>query len=695
MINHMDSSFTRMLPRLLWPLLFAFGLGLLLWPIYSATAVSQAPTALTPEFNTNEPNPTSNSPFTVTLSFTETVFAPSAFITENTTLEMSPAIGFDDTFILTLTPLSPGYLTVTLPATATTSVPTGTVIMTATFSIEYQPVVSAPFPTTINQKAGTPDPTNGDAIFTVIFGEPISVTTFTADDIDLSTSTAPGTAVISLIETAPHDGTTFEVTVSATDSGVIMAMIPENVVEDLVGNLNEASTSDDNSVTIDKDALGVVLAWRVGQGDPTNTNPLLVITFTKPITAVDFPINLTGSEAQTPTVVSLTETAPGTRFTAELTAAGDGVITAVVDAGVATDEAGNPNLASNEISITYDTTPPVITLNGAPTVTMSLNTSYIDEGATAVDNIDGLITDTIQVDTSGLITTAVGTYAVTYTVSDRAGNQASATRTVIVQEHVAYLPFIAKLLPGEIQLDTNGRAAGVTIFTRQATLNFSNIGFVGTPNEMKLWLAGEAIPNDWQTYVSTPSFEVANLPGELQTIHVVFRQNGSEIGTKSIMVFYLPNGDFVDDTLGGWAVTENNLPVSIQNGHLRLGDTHDVFGCSNVPFPASALVALSLNLPAGTTYQLQIRGTVYTQDQLPNPQNTQYDAFEVVLNGTVAQRFGSPQGGLSCNTMREVPVVFTQSISGNTQLSLENHSRFDNFYNTYTEVDQVWLEIGD
>ncbi|MFA6594433.1 MAG: immunoglobulin-like domain-containing protein [Candidatus Buchananbacteria bacterium] len=76
-----------------------------------------------------------------------------------------------------------------------------------------------------------------------------------------------------------------------------------------------------------------------------------------------------------------------------------------------------------------DTTPPVITLNGASTIYLSVGGSWVDPGATAVDNVDG----TIAVTKNGTVNTSVsGTYYVTYTATDAAGNTGTATRTVIV-----------------------------------------------------------------------------------------------------------------------------------------------------------------------------------------------------------------------------------------------------------------------
>jgi hypothetical protein len=56
---------------------------------------------------------------------------------------------------------------------------------------------------------------------------------------------------------------------------------------------------------------------------------------------------------------------------------------------------------------------------------------YTDPGATAVDDIDGDVSDKIEV--SGAIdSSVVGTQTITYSVADRAGNRSSATRTVTV-----------------------------------------------------------------------------------------------------------------------------------------------------------------------------------------------------------------------------------------------------------------------
>jgi endoglucanase Acf2 len=76
-----------------------------------------------------------------------------------------------------------------------------------------------------------------------------------------------------------------------------------------------------------------------------------------------------------------------------------------------------------------DTTAPVISLVGAASVTHEQGTPYSDPGASATDTVDGAV----AVVTTGSVDDAVGTYALTYTATDAAGNEATATRTVVVE----------------------------------------------------------------------------------------------------------------------------------------------------------------------------------------------------------------------------------------------------------------------
>ncbi len=101
------------------------------------------------------------------------------------------------------------------------------------------------------------------------------------------------------------------------------------------------------------------------------------------------------------------------------------------------DSAGNNATATRTVNVVgtlpADTTPPVITVIGINPVSVVVGSVYNDAGATALDNVDGDLTASI-ISTNNVVTSLVGTYTVTYNVTDAAGNIATATRTVNVIE---------------------------------------------------------------------------------------------------------------------------------------------------------------------------------------------------------------------------------------------------------------------
>ena len=93
------------------------------------------------------------------------------------------------------------------------------------------------------------------------------------------------------------------------------------------------------------------------------------------------------------------------------------------------------NTASVSRTIVYkDPIPPVITLHGSYVVVDAGN-PYAEPGYKATDNCDGDITSKVKV-TSNINTNVMGTYAVTYQVTDAYGNTASAKRTVYVMPSI-------------------------------------------------------------------------------------------------------------------------------------------------------------------------------------------------------------------------------------------------------------------
>ena len=100
-----------------------------------------------------------------------------------------------------------------------------------------------------------------------------------------------------------------------------------------------------------------------------------------------------------------------------------------------TDAAGNTTTVGRIVTVLAappaDTTPPVISITGSASITITEGDTYTDAGATATDDISGDLTSSI-VTTNPVDTSIPGTYTITYTVTDAAGNTTSIERIVTV-----------------------------------------------------------------------------------------------------------------------------------------------------------------------------------------------------------------------------------------------------------------------
>lgn len=87
-----------------------------------------------------------------------------------------------------------------------------------------------------------------------------------------------------------------------------------------------------------------------------------------------------------------------------------------------------------------DTTKPVITLNGEREITIRQGSAYNEPGYHATDNVDGDITASVKV--SGTVDiNKEGTYTLTYTVTDKAGNRSEMVRKInVVRESTTERP---------------------------------------------------------------------------------------------------------------------------------------------------------------------------------------------------------------------------------------------------------------
>jgi hypothetical protein len=211
----------------------------------------------------------------------------------------------------------------------------------------------------------------------------------------------------------------------------------------------------------------------------------------------------------------------------------------------ASDAAGNTSAAS---TITFsiidvDEIAPVITLLGDNPATIELGNVYSDAGATAVDNTDGNLTNSITT-TSNVDVTAVGSYTVTYNVSDAAGNAAtSVVRTVSIV-----------LVAPEITVNGNSLEIIDGDNTPSSSDN-TNFGDVKTPDgiggsatniftilntgNLDLLISGAITSSDSQFSITQPS-SLTIAPGASDTFTITF--DPSAIGTHTSTI-EIPNND--------------------------------------------------------------------------------------------------------------------------------------------------------
>ena len=94
------------------------------------------------------------------------------------------------------------------------------------------------------------------------------------------------------------------------------------------------------------------------------------------------------------------------------------------------DSYGNECIINRNITV-QDITPPSITLKGDKNQYIKLGSTYSEPGFSALDTVDGDMTGKVEV--SGSVDTSkIGTYTISYKVTDSAGNSSSVSRQIYV-----------------------------------------------------------------------------------------------------------------------------------------------------------------------------------------------------------------------------------------------------------------------
>ncbi len=236
------------------------------------------------------------------------------------------------------------------------------------------------------------------------------------------------------------------------------------------------------------------------------------------------------------------------------------------------DSAGN--LADRVYRTVYvllaDTTPPAITLLGDNPMAVELGGSYIEPGASAIDDRDGDISANLTV-TGTVNANLTGSYTLSYDVSDSTGNSTTITRTVNVSDTT--IPTITLIGSNSITLEK-----GDSFTDPGATANDNTDGNI-TANIVK---TGSVTTATTGTYVLT--YDVSDAAG-----------NSAVTKTRSVQV------------------TDNTAPVitligsSPVNHELNTPYTDQGATATDVPaqdLSSSIVVTGSVNTAVAGTYNL-------------------------------------------------------------------------------------------
>ncbi len=130
---------------------------------------------------------------------------------------------------------------------------------------------------TINTKSGQLDPTTtSPVLYTAVFSEPIDVSSFRKFSLSTSGSTASGIVINSITEVAPNNGTTFDISVSASGTGKIVLSIPQwtapissilgttgdrpvGIIVDAGGNIYTSNTTGNSVSKITREGVSSIL----------------------------------------------------------------------------------------------------------------------------------------------------------------------------------------------------------------------------------------------------------------------------------------------------------------------------------------------------------------------------------------------------------------------------------------------------
>lgn len=363
------------------------------------------------------------------------------------------------------------------------------------------------------------------------------------------------------------------------------------------------------------------------------------------------------------------------------------VVTGTVDINVAgsyvltydvTDIAGNAAISITRTVVVADTIAPVITVTGSAVINHEQGTPYTDSGATAFDSFDGDISGLVA--TTGSVNVNVGgTYTLSYSVSDAAGNAAViVSRDVIVADTIA--PIIALVGPSTVNHDqgtpyTDTGATAIDNFDDDITSNIAVSGSVdvNTPGTYTLnynvtdTAGNAAITVTRDVIIADTTPPIITLTGN-STINVEQGTSFTDAGATAV--------DDVDGNIdGSIVISGDSVNVNIAGTYIIRYDVSDTAGNAAGQITRTITVAdttIPLISLIGTSPTNHQQGTGYIDAGVNAIDNIDGDIVgNVVVTGavdsntagtyTLSYNVSDAAGNAAITVSRDVIVADTQA----------------------------------